>query len=552
MTRTENLAPLLVAAADDASSSTARRSCATPATSPRSAIVSMRARRRSICFPARSARRGRAARGGLECSSSSALAPDGSAVDGFEFDGRDGDATAASEPVDAGIRVALELRPTDDPQWLVPGIFYGENRAGGVHARLPALHARPRRRRADGVGRVVVPRRPLRDARRLRARRRADHERARARSASPASASRTATAGPLIWLDFPYREEPLRYDGSETPQPPDVQTHRWQPGESVELEFRQSDGDWRRALPADGTVPRTRPGSRWTRRPSSRRGGSTAGTSATTRRGSSRRSASTGDGVERDAMHVSWISGVPYAYALLRHGRRVGNDEYVRAAEAVLDHVAANLTPGRHVLAAVDARARLDVGLAPRPRARARAHARRRDAVHAPRRRTLGGAARSNVDVALPHAARRRRVARRAHLETGDAVSWEGTAGMSWIPALVEAGHLDEARARRRVLRAVRHVVRRARGRRPRADAPRTATRPSWRSSRSRTGRPRAVPPTGRSRFATRTTCSSSRHRPRPLRLQDTRRRQGVAAEPAPARVRADLPARADAARASR
>ena len=32
------------------------------------------------------------------------------------------------------------------------------------------------------------------------------------------------------------------------------------------------------------------------------------------------------------------------------------------------------------------------------------------------------------------------------HVETGDAVAWEGTAGMAWIPALVEAGQLDEAR----------------------------------------------------------------------------------------------------------
>ena len=39
-------------------------------------------------------------------------------------------------------------------------------------------------------------------------------------------------------------------------------------------------------------------------------------------------------------------TGVPYAYALLRHGRRIGNAAYVAAAEAVLDHVAANLAPG--------------------------------------------------------------------------------------------------------------------------------------------------------------------------------------------------------------
>ena len=32
------------------------------------------------------------------------------------------------------------------------------------------------------------------------------------------------------------------------------------------------------------------------------------------------------------------------------------------------------------------------------------------------------------------------------HVETGDAVDWRGTAGIAWIPALVEAGHDDEAR----------------------------------------------------------------------------------------------------------
>jgi hypothetical protein len=41
------------------------------------------------------------------------------------------------------------------------------------------------------------------------------------------------------------------------------------------------------------------------------------------------------------------------------------------------------------------------------------------------------------ADGALPAAHR---------VETGEAVSWEGTAGMSWIPALVEAGELDTAR----------------------------------------------------------------------------------------------------------
>ena len=61
----------------------------------------------------------------------SALRADGTAVDGFAFE-RDGDALhvtyAGAEPVEAGIRVELELEPTDDPGWLIPGVFYGENR----------------------------------------------------------------------------------------------------------------------------------------------------------------------------------------------------------------------------------------------------------------------------------------------------------------------------------------------------------------------------------------------------------------------------------------
>src|SRR5262245_4766092 len=56
------------------------------------------------------------------------IAPDGSAVDGFSFDGALTVRYDGRAPVDAGIRVELALPPTDDPAWLVPGIFYGENR----------------------------------------------------------------------------------------------------------------------------------------------------------------------------------------------------------------------------------------------------------------------------------------------------------------------------------------------------------------------------------------------------------------------------------------
>ena len=54
-----------------------------------------------------------------------ALRPDGSPVEGFAFDGTRV-TWNGSEPVDAGIRYELVL--AGEPRWLVPGVFYGENR----------------------------------------------------------------------------------------------------------------------------------------------------------------------------------------------------------------------------------------------------------------------------------------------------------------------------------------------------------------------------------------------------------------------------------------
>jgi hypothetical protein len=145
-------------------------------------------------------------------------------------------------------------------------------------------------------------------------------------------------------------------------------------------------------------------------------------------------------------MHVSWVSGVPYAYALLLHGRRVGNADYVAAAEAVLDHVAANLTPGGTFWSQWTAERGWTWGWHPD---HSRLHARTlADATLFMLR--AGGrwdaAARSNVAVAVRSQRDDGALPAAHHVDTGDAVSWDGTAGMAWIPALVEAGELEAAR----------------------------------------------------------------------------------------------------------
>jgi hypothetical protein len=374
-----------------------------------------------------------------------ALAPDGSDVDGFTFDGALTATYRGAEAVDAGIRVQVELPPTDDPEWLVPGVFYGENRPQACTRIYPRFAPRLDVERMESNAWSFRADRCATPAVFARGGGLATTERSPLGQSGVGFAYREGR--PVIWLDFPYREEPLRYDGSETPAQPDVQTYRWSPGETVALRFEQTNGDWRQALRRlSGSEPQS-PAPwvsvaeaaelaawglyRWHYRPDPPRLLETVGFDR--------------DG-DRDAMHVSWVSGAPYAYALLRHGRRVGNAEYVRAAESVLDHIAENLTPGGTFWSQWTAARGWTTGWHPD---RTRLHARTlADATLFMLR--AGGrwedAARSNLDVARRTQRDDGALPAAHHVETGDAVAWEGTAGLAWIPALVEAGHVEEAR----------------------------------------------------------------------------------------------------------
>jgi hypothetical protein len=226
-----------------------------------------------------------------------------------------------------------------------------------------------------------------------------------------------------------------------------VQTYRWAPGERARLVFQQNDGDWRHALrhrngpfrsPAWVSIDQAAELAawglyRWHYRPDPPRLLETVAFDLD-------------PAGERDAMHVSWVSGAPYAHALLRHGRRVGNDDYIAAAEAVLDHIAANLTPGGTFWSQWTASCGWTTGWHPD---RTRLHARTlADATLFMLRAgsRWEAAARSNVAVACRTQRGDGALPAAHHVETGEAVSWHGTAGLAWIPALVEAGELDAAR----------------------------------------------------------------------------------------------------------
>jgi hypothetical protein len=351
-----------------------------------------------------------------------------------------------SEDVEAGVRVELPLEPTDDPAWLIPGVFYGENRPANSTRTYPRFVR----------GRVDIAAMES-DAWSFRA----------DRCATPAvfsgdvglATTELSAVGqtgvgfadddgrPVLHLDFPFREEPFRYDGTETPAPPDVRVHRWEAGETVELGFSVYHGGYAQAL-RDVHARASRRDAAWVSVEEAAELAAWGLFRWHFREDPARLiETATFDGEgERDAMHVSWVSGAPYAYALLRHGRRVDNAEYVGAAEAVLDHIAANLTPGGTFWAQWTAERGWTTGW---HRDRSRLHARTLADATLFMLRAGGSwdaAARSNVEVAARTQRSDGALPAAHHVETGEAVSWDGTAGMSWIPALVAAGRLDEAR----------------------------------------------------------------------------------------------------------
>ncbi|MBA3842813.1 MAG: hypothetical protein H0X39_09390 [Actinobacteria bacterium] len=378
----------------------------------------------------------------------SALAPDGSVVDGFVIEGSAVMWTGENE-VDAGIRVELELPPLDDPHWLVPGVFYGTNRVENclrLYPRYTPGHVDIERMESDawsfradrcatpavltsGAGLLTIETSPLGQA-------------------GVGFAQRDGRR--TIWLDFPFREEPLRYDGSNTPSPPDVRTYRWQPGDRVELQFSVLDhGDHAKLLrsvqqPVDdpawvGVEEAAELAAwglhRWHYKPEPPRLMETAAFD---------RDAFGASG-DRDHMHVSWVSGVPYAWALLRHARRVGNAAYAEAAESVLDHVADNLTPGGTYWARWTREIGWTGGWHLDP---ARLHSRTlADAALFMLRAgdRWADSARSNVAVAVREQREDGALAAAHRVSDGSAVTYEGSAGMAWIPALVAAGEREAA-----------------------------------------------------------------------------------------------------------
>jgi hypothetical protein len=374
----------------------------------------------------------------------------------------------AATPVVAGLRVELRLGASDDPGWLVPGVFYGENRVAECRVRYPRfttenpdpalLEAAAWSFRADRAATPAV----------------FAWDRTGGAALVTSEWSPLGQAGvgfaldgrhPVLRLHFPYREEPVTYDGTAEPLPADLPAYEWRPGQTETVEFdvyplgtdRHSYTEvlrdvHRRTAPLDAdTVPWVSVEEaaeltawglyRWHYRAAD---AVLLETAAFDRH-------ALGERGDRQAMHVSWLSGVPHAYALLRHGRRVGSGTYVDAATSVLDNIATHLTPGGTFWGQWTRENGWNAGWTPNRR---RVHARTlgEATLFLGRAVALGdtpeswaAAARSNVDVACAGQAEDGSLGSGYDVETGAVLDRSGTSGLAWVPALVEAGRLDVA-----------------------------------------------------------------------------------------------------------
>ncbi len=374
-------------------------------------------------------------------------------------------------PVERCVRVRAVLDGVDDPWWLVPGAFYGENRPASCRRAYPRFAVGER----DDAAMVA-------DAWELRA----------DRAATPATFCWGPTVGvalvtregsPLgmaglglahdaaaraasVHVTFPFREGPVSYDGSDVPRAAEVRTHAWRPGETVTLELEAwvldadrhgyahvLDDVHRRWAPTEPLRPRIGLEEaaqvaaegllRWHYEPDP---GVLWETAAVDREVL----AADGRPVDRRAMHVGWVSGVPWAYALLAHGARTGDAAAAQAGARVIDHVCSALSPSGTFW-----------GVWYQGRGWAQSWSPVRGALHA---RTLGeatlfllravalregrgepvplpwrAAAASNLAAVVRRQRADGNLGSLHHAETGDVLSWDGAAGLVWVAALAEA-----------------------------------------------------------------------------------------------------------------
>ncbi|WP_067618983.1 hypothetical protein [Alicyclobacillus acidiphilus] len=378
-------------------------------------------------------------------------------------------------PVDLGLRFPFELVGRGRPRFMIPGAFYKENRFAHNARKYPRYDW-------DGGNADDL----VSDSWSFRADRAAlpavfawNEGMSAAICVEEISEAgmngvgfQGTSDGTLIWADFPYREEPVVFDGEPLAQPVDIQTVAISPGQKLVVNFRIYAGsadlhaydpfvrtmydihrqshhlnpwmDIQQAaeLTAHGLFT-------WHFHPEY----DILMETAAFDRELNNNVKGLGD---RLHMHVAWVSGAPYAYALLTYGRRHHRPEYVDAAIRVLDKIASGIAPCGIFWAAWTAERGWGCGWNPnsewlQARTISEATLFMTRAIEFERQfgmehETWENAALSNLRFAQRVQRADGNFGSYYHCERGTVEEWDGAGGMLWIAALLEGAEVFNRR----------------------------------------------------------------------------------------------------------
>ncbi|MGG3468185.1 hypothetical protein ABES02_11965 [Neobacillus pocheonensis] len=377
-----------------------------------------------------------------------------------------------------GFQFNADLIGNGKPTWMIPGAFYKENRFEHNARKYPRYDYR------DGNHDEMV----------------SDHWSFRSdRAALPAvfawndemcGALCVEEMSPLgltgvgfrgnesstsIWVNFPYKEEPVTFVGEPIPEPKDISLYTFKPGETVQLHLKiytaspdlhsynpfvremyklhQQEYPLNPWMGLEEASELTAHGLyRWHYMPEH----SILSETAAFDREFNNNVKGMGD---RPHMHVGWVSGVPYAYALLTYGRNKGIQQYVDAAIDVINNVASALAPSGTFWASWVLGKGWGTGWNPKNtwlQARTISEA-TLFLVRALNYEIQAGfthpdwekAVLSNLNFAVAHQRADGNFGSYYHCETGEVEEWDGAGGILWIASLLEGSqhfHNEEYR----------------------------------------------------------------------------------------------------------
>ncbi|MDQ0972568.1 hypothetical protein QFZ31_002446 [Neobacillus niacini] len=276
--------------------------------------------------------------------------------------------------------------------------------------------------------------------------------------------------GTSVWVNFPYKEEPVTFIGNAIPAPKDISLYSFTPGEKVHLHLKiytgsadlhsydpfvremykihQQEHQLNPWMGLEEAAELTAHGLyTWHYMPEHRILSETAAFD----REFNNNVKGMGD---RPHMHVGWVSGVPYAYALLTYGRKNNNQEYVNAAKDVLDNIASALAPSGTFWASWVLGKGWGTGWNPKNTwlqartiseatlflIRALSFEKQAGFTHPDWEKAV----QSNLNFAVIHQRSDGNFGSYYHCETGDVEEWDGAGGILWIAALLEGSNFFE------------------------------------------------------------------------------------------------------------